>query len=82
MYCRRLFHGSARRLSSSISIPPGYVLRNIMMGQRWSEGDEQFYASIDVETLLIHGRHDRLVSPAYTQIMHEVHPANARGTSN
>jgi len=53
-----------------------------MMGQRWSEGDEQFYASIDVETLLIHGRHDRLVSPAYTQIMHEVHPANARGTSS
>ena len=42
------------------------------MGQRWSEGDEQFYASVDVETLLIHGRHDRLVSPAYTQLMHEV----------
>jgi len=44
----------------------------MLMGQRWSKGDEHFFAAIDVETLLIHGRHDRLISPAHTQLMHEV----------
>jgi len=44
----------------------------MMMGQHWLTGDEQFYAAINVETLLIHGRQDRLVSPTDTQLMHEV----------
>lgn len=73
-FMRRLFHHNARRLSASVSIPPGYVVKNMLMGQRWSKGDEHFFAAIDVETLLIHGRHDRLISPAHTQLMHETIP--------
>jgi len=45
----------------------------MMMGQHWLQGDEQFYASINVDTLLIHGRHDRLISLDDTQLMHQVH---------
>jgi len=70
--CRRLFHHNVRRLSRSVSIPPGYVLKYMMLGQNWSSGDEQFYAAINVDTLLIHGRHDRLISLADTRLMQQV----------
>jgi len=62
----------ARRLSASISIPPAYVLKRMMLGQRWLNGDEQFYAMISVDTLLIQGREDRLISLNDTRLMHEV----------
>jgi len=70
-----MHYGNARRLlsdSASASIPSVYVLKMVMLGQQWMTGDEQFYAAINVATLLIQGRHDRLISLNDTQLMHEV----------
>jgi len=67
-----MHYRNARRLSASISVPPGYVLKNMMLGQRWLNGDERFYAAINVDTLLIHGNEDRLIALNDTQLMYEV----------
>ncbi|ELU15330.1 hypothetical protein CAPTEDRAFT_83871, partial [Capitella teleta] len=41
---------------------PSYVLKGIMNGQIWDEGDAEFHEWINAPTLLIHGKHDQLVS--------------------
>ncbi|XP_046839323.1 protein ABHD8-like [Xenia sp. Carnegie-2017] len=41
---------------------PTHVLRAIMVGQRWNEGDEQLHSDIMVPTLLIYGNNDKLVT--------------------
>lgn len=40
---------------------PSFVLRSMMNGQYWPEGDEVYHAEIVVPTLLVHGMHDRFV---------------------
>uniref|UniRef100_A0A8C4N644 Protein ABHD8 n=1 Tax=Eptatretus burgeri TaxID=7764 RepID=A0A8C4N644_EPTBU len=44
----------------AFSLSP-FVLRATMGGQYWPEGDEAFHAELTVPTLIVHGRHDRLV---------------------
>ncbi|XP_064609632.1 uncharacterized protein LOC135473696 [Liolophura sinensis] len=41
---------------------PTYVLRHMMNGQRWLEGDRVFHNWLSVATLLIYGKHDKLVT--------------------
>lgn len=39
-----------------------FVLRSVMQGQYWPEGDWHYHAQIAAPTLLIHGFHDEFVS--------------------
>lgn len=51
---------------------PSFVLRSMMSGQYWPEGDEVYHAEIVVPTLLVHGMHDRFVHVEDDQQMTEV----------
>lgn len=51
---------------------PAFVLRSMMNGQYWPEGDEVYHAEIVVPTLLVHGMHDRFVHVDDDQQMTEV----------
>lgn len=53
-------HDSTVR-SSAFRIP-SYVLRHVMRGQDWLNGDEDYHESLLVPSLLIYGEHDQLVS--------------------
>uniref|UniRef100_A0A674MX97 Protein ABHD8 n=1 Tax=Takifugu rubripes TaxID=31033 RepID=A0A674MX97_TAKRU len=50
---------------------PSFVLRSMMSGQYWPEGDEVYHAEIVVPTLLVHGMHDRFVHVEDDQQMTE-----------
>lgn len=39
-----------------------FVLRSVMQGQYWPEGDRHYHAQIAAPTLLIHGFHDEFVT--------------------
>lgn len=49
-----------------------FVLRAMMSGQYWPEGDEVYHAELTVPTLLIHGMHDKFVPIEEDQRMAEV----------
>ncbi|KAM9832684.1 protein ABHD8 [Neosynchiropus ocellatus] len=49
-----------------------FVLRAMMSGQYWPEGDEVYHAEITVPTLLVHGMHDRFVPVEEDQRMAEI----------
>ncbi|XP_026200982.1 protein ABHD8 [Anabas testudineus] len=49
-----------------------FVLRAMMSGQYWPEGDEVYHAELTVPTLLIHGMHDKFVPVEEDQRMAEI----------
>lgn len=49
-----------------------FVLRAMMSGQYWPEGDEVYHAEITVPTLLVHGMYDKFVPVEEDQRMAEV----------
>ncbi|XP_029001394.1 protein ABHD8 isoform X2 [Betta splendens] len=49
-----------------------FVLRAMMSGQYWPEGDEVYHAELTVPTLLIHGLHDKFVPVEEDQRMAEI----------
>lgn len=49
-----------------------FVLRAMMSGQYWPEGDEVYHAEITVPILLVHGMHDKFVPIEEDQRMAEV----------
>lgn len=49
-----------------------FVLRAMMSGQYWPEGDEVYHAEITVPVLLVHGMHDKFVPIEEDQRMAEV----------
>ncbi|XP_062869066.1 protein ABHD8 [Trichomycterus rosablanca] len=49
-----------------------FVLRAMMSGQYWPEGDEIYHAELTVPTLLVHGMHDKFVSIHEDQRMAEI----------
>lgn len=49
-----------------------FVLRAMMSGQYWPEGDEVYHAELTVPTLLVHGMHDKFVPVEEDQRMAEV----------
>ncbi|XP_074524784.1 protein ABHD8 [Halichoeres trimaculatus] len=49
-----------------------FVLRAMMSGQYWPEGDEVYHAELTVPTLLIHGMHDKFVPIEEDQRMAEI----------
>jgi hypothetical protein len=53
-------------------VPPPFVLKYTMMGQRWIDGHIAFHSKISADTLLIHGQHDQLVPLAETALMQRV----------
>ena len=48
------------------------VLKYTMNGQQWGEGDFDFHNCISLPTLLLHGRHDQLISIEDEEEMREV----------
>ncbi|XP_033821154.1 protein ABHD8-like [Periophthalmus magnuspinnatus] len=48
------------------------VLRAMMSGQYWPEGDEVYHAEITTPTLLVHGMHDKFVPVDEDQRMAEI----------
>ena len=40
---------------------PTYVLKYVMNGQWWPEGDAEYHCRINCPTLLMHGQNDRLI---------------------
>ncbi|XP_044276927.1 protein ABHD8 [Varanus komodoensis] len=60
-----LKEGNAFNVSSS-------VLRAMMSGQYWPEGDEVYHAELTVPVLLVHGMHDKLVPVEEDQRMAEI----------
>ncbi|KAJ0065533.1 hypothetical protein NL108_013093 [Boleophthalmus pectinirostris] len=48
------------------------VLRAMMSGQYWPEGDEVYHAEITTPTLLVHGMHDKFVPVEEDQRMAEI----------
>lgn len=52
-----------------------FVLRAMMSGQYWPEGDEVYHAELTVPVLLVHGMHDKFVPVEEDQRMAEVGPA-------
>lgn len=51
-----------------------FVLRAMMSGQYWPEGDEVYHAELTVPVLLVHGMHDKFVPVEEDQRMAEVGP--------
>uniref|UniRef100_A0A3P8SDF3 Protein ABHD8 n=1 Tax=Amphiprion percula TaxID=161767 RepID=A0A3P8SDF3_AMPPE len=49
-----------------------FVLRAMMSGQYWPEGDEVYHAEVTVPTLLVHGMHDKFVPVEEDQRMAEI----------
>uniref|UniRef100_A0A3B3S968 Protein ABHD8 n=1 Tax=Paramormyrops kingsleyae TaxID=1676925 RepID=A0A3B3S968_9TELE len=49
-----------------------FVLRAMMSGQYWPEGDEVYHAEIAVPVLLVHGMHDKFVPVEEDQRMAEI----------
>ena len=49
-----------------------FVLRAMMSGQYWPEGDEVYHAEITVPILLVHGMYDKFVPVEEDQRMAEV----------
>ncbi|XP_032902679.1 protein ABHD8 [Amblyraja radiata] len=49
-----------------------FVLRAMMSGQYWPEGDEVYHAELTVPVLLLHGLHDRFVPIEEDQRMAEI----------
>lgn len=49
-----------------------FVLRAMMHGQYWPEGDEVYHAELTVPILLVHGMHDKFVPVEEDQRMAEV----------
>ncbi|XP_010870876.2 protein ABHD8 [Esox lucius] len=49
-----------------------FVLRAMMSGQYWPEGDEVYHAEITVPILLVHGMHDKFVPVEEDQRMAEI----------
>lgn len=49
-----------------------FVLRAMMSGQYWPEGDEVYHAELTVPILLVHGMHDKFVPIDEDQRMAEV----------
>ncbi|KAK5907031.1 hypothetical protein CesoFtcFv8_004919 [Champsocephalus esox] len=49
-----------------------FVLRAMMSGQYWPEGDEVYHAEITVPVLLVHGMHDKFVPIEEDQRMAEI----------
>ncbi|XP_062308814.1 protein ABHD8 [Osmerus eperlanus] len=49
-----------------------FVLRAMMSGQYWPEGDEVYHAELTVPTLLVHGMHDKFVPVEEDQRMAEI----------
>lgn len=49
-----------------------FVLRAMMNGQYWPEGDEVYHAELTVPILLVHGMYDRFVHIQEDQRMAEV----------
>ncbi|XP_072294135.1 protein ABHD8-like [Eucyclogobius newberryi] len=48
------------------------VLRSMMSGQYWPEGDEVYHAEVTAPTLLVHGMHDKFVPVEEDQRMAEI----------
>lgn len=53
-----------------------FVLRAMMSGQYWPEGDEVYHAELTVPVLLVHGMHDKFVPVEEDQRMAEVGPTH------
>lgn len=51
-----------------------FVLRAMMSGQYWPEGDEVYHAELTVPILLVHGMCDKFVPIDEDQRMAEVRP--------
>ncbi|XP_054646155.1 protein ABHD8 isoform X2 [Dunckerocampus dactyliophorus] len=49
-----------------------FVLRAMMSGQYWPEGDEVYHSELTVPILLVHGMHDRFVPVEEDQRMAEI----------
>ncbi|XP_029285998.1 protein ABHD8 [Cottoperca gobio] len=49
-----------------------FVLRAMMSGQYWPEGDEVYHAELTVPILLVHGMHDKFVPIEEDQRMSEI----------
>ncbi|XP_040896590.1 protein ABHD8 [Toxotes jaculatrix] len=49
-----------------------FVLRAMMSGQYWPEGDEVYHAELTVPILLVHGMHDKFVPVEEDQRMAEI----------
>lgn len=49
-----------------------FVLRSMMNGQYWPEGDEVYHAELTMPILLVHGMYDRFVPIEEDQRMAEV----------
>lgn len=49
-----------------------FVLRAMMSGQYWPEGDEVYHAELTVPILLVHGMYDKFVPVEEDQRMAEV----------
>lgn len=56
-----------------------FVLRAMMSGQYWPEGDEVYHAELTVPVLLVHGMHDKFVPVEEDQRMAEVGGAQCAG---
>lgn len=59
-----------------------FVLRAMMSGQYWPEGDEVYHAELTVPVLLVHGMHDKFVPVEEDQRMAEVRTDPAPGSRN
>lgn len=75
VYERRAYNSkrarSIRREIKAFSAPP-YVLKAVMAGQRWEEGDEAYHQELLAPALLIYGAEDKFVTLAEEQWMQEV----------
>ncbi|NWV17113.1 ABHD8 protein, partial [Origma solitaria] len=60
-----ILEGNAFNVSS-------FVLRAMMSGQYWPEGDEVYHAELAVPVLLVHGMHDKFVPVEEDQRMAEI----------
>lgn len=75
VYERRAYNSqrarSLKRKVKAFSAPP-FVLKAVMAGQRWEEGDEAFHQELMVPALLIYGAQDKFVTLEEEQWMEEV----------
>ena len=72
---RHAFHAGSKgkhHLEHKAFDIPAYVLSYVMNGQWWLDGDELYHSWLNLPTLLLWGRHDKLVDKEEEESMHRV----------
>ena len=73
MNFRDAFHAKNNDLPRDVVFDvPTYVLKYMMQGQYWPDGDDLYHRWLSMPALLLHGKHDKFISVEEEEEMSKV----------